>query len=217
MTLAAVDRLVHLLQAFYSIRSERQLMEQLDYDLLFRWFVGLSMDAPVWDASTFSKNRERFLEGDVAQRLLTAILDQPRVQELMSDEHVWVDGTLIQAWALHKSFQPRPPDDKGNGPAALAATAPAAQTLADGNQEREWRGRTRINEYCAVKPAQQLLRPDRGTASLRIHPVKVRREPIKCLVNDRTNAAQRMRQGHRCSATHVAEQRRRLLVPPRIP
>src|SRR5277367_4131936 len=73
-----------LLQAFYSIRSERQLMEQLDYNLLFRWFVGLSMDAPVWDASTFSKNRDRLLEGDVAQNLLSAIITQPRVRALMS-------------------------------------------------------------------------------------------------------------------------------------
>ena len=88
-----------LLQAFYSVRSERQLMEQLDYNLLFRWFLGLAVDAPILDASTFSKNRERFLSGDVAQRLLTAILEQPRVRALMSDEHFSVDGTLIQAWA----------------------------------------------------------------------------------------------------------------------
>ena len=96
-----------LLQAFYSIRSERQLMEQLDYNLLFRWFVGLSMDAPVWDASTFSKNRERLLAGDVAQRLLAAVVGQPRVKALMSHEHFSVDGTLIQAWASQKSFQPK--------------------------------------------------------------------------------------------------------------
>lgn len=81
-----------LLQTSYSIWSERQHMEQLDYNLLFRWFVSLSMDAPVWDASTFSKNRDRFLEGDVAQRLLTAILDQPLVRALMSDEHFSVDA-----------------------------------------------------------------------------------------------------------------------------
>ena len=85
-----------LLQAFYSIRSERQMMEQLDYNLLFRWFVGLSMDAPVWDASTFSKNRERFLAGDVAQRLLAVILASPGASALMSDEHFSVDGTLIR-------------------------------------------------------------------------------------------------------------------------
>ncbi len=113
-----------LLQAFYSVRSERQLMEQLDYNLLFRWFVGLAMDAPVWDASTFSKNRERFLDGDVAQRLLTAILRQPRVQGLMSDEHFSVDGTLIQAWASHKSSSPKPaPDDiTDNGPPEAGRT-----------------------------------------------------------------------------------------------
>ena len=88
-----------LLQAFYSIRSERQLMQQLDYNLLFRWFFGLSMDAPVWDASTFSKNRDRLLDGDVAQRLLTAVVAQPRIKALMSHEHFSIGGTLIQAWA----------------------------------------------------------------------------------------------------------------------
>lgn len=104
----APEKLVRalLLQAFCSVRSERQLMEQLDDNLLFRWFVGLSMDAPVRDASTFSKNRERFLDGDVAQRLLTAILDRPRVKALMSDEHFSVDGTLIQAWVELAKVQP---------------------------------------------------------------------------------------------------------------
>lgn len=82
-------------------------MEQLDYNVLFRWFVGLSMDAPLWDASTFSKNRERLLAGDVAQRLLAAVVGQPRVKALMSNEHFSVDGTLIQAWASHKAFQPK--------------------------------------------------------------------------------------------------------------
>lgn len=96
-----------LLRAF-SVRSERQLMEQLDCSLLFRWFVGLSMDAPVWDATTFGKNRERLLAGDMAQRLLTAVITQPRVQALMSNEHFSVDGTLIQASASHKSFQLKP-------------------------------------------------------------------------------------------------------------
>ena len=80
-----------LLQAFYSVRSERQLMEQIGYNLLFRWFVGLAMDAPVWDATTFSKNRDRLLDGDVAQRLLAAVVAQPRVRALMSDEHFSVD------------------------------------------------------------------------------------------------------------------------------
>jgi transposase len=86
-----------LLQAFYSVRSERQLMEQLDYNLLFRWFVGLAMDAPVWDVTVFTKNRERLLEGDVAARFMSAVLDQPRVKALLSDEHFSVDGSLIEA------------------------------------------------------------------------------------------------------------------------
>src|SRR5271154_3322163 len=116
-----------LLQAFYSIRSERQLMEQLDYNLLFRWFVGLSMDAPVWDASTFSKNRDRLLAGDVAQRLLTAVVAQPRVRALMSDEHFSVDGTLITAWASHKSFQPRTDDTTAPPPPPDAAAPPSGR------------------------------------------------------------------------------------------
>ena len=86
-----------LLQAFYSIRSERQLMERLDHDLLFRWFVGLGIDDPVWDPSTFSKNRDRLLEGDIAARFLTAVLALPRVRRLLSHEHFSVDGTLIKA------------------------------------------------------------------------------------------------------------------------
>ena len=86
-----------LLQAFYSIRSERQLMERLEYDLLFRWFVGIGVDAAVWDHSVFSKNRDRLLEGDIATRFLAAVLDQPRVKKLLSTEHFTVDGTLIEA------------------------------------------------------------------------------------------------------------------------
>lgn len=108
-----------LLQAFYSIRSERQLMEQLDYNLLYRWFVGLNVDEPVWNASTFSKNRERLLERDIAQKLLGIVVNQAREADLLSDEHFTVDGTLIQAWASLKSFQkkdeePPAPDDPGN-------------------------------------------------------------------------------------------------------
>ncbi len=103
-----------LLQAFYSIRSERQLMEQLDYNLLFRWFVGLSMDAAVWDVTVFTKNRERLLAGDVAGKFLAAVLAQPRVRALLSDEHFSVDGTLIEAWASMKSFRAK--DGGGNPP-----------------------------------------------------------------------------------------------------
>ncbi|WP_366554818.1 IS5 family transposase [Aquibaculum sediminis] len=96
-----------LLQAFYSIRSERQLMEQLDYNLLFRWFVGLSVDAPVWNPTVFCKNRDRLIEGEIADQFLAAVLSQPRVKALLSDEHFSVDGTLIEAWASMNSFGPR--------------------------------------------------------------------------------------------------------------
>ncbi len=107
-----------LLQAFYSIRSERQLMERLEFDLLFRWFVGLGIDDAAWDHSTFSKNRDRLLEGDIAAKFLSAVLAQPRVKKLLSTDHFSVDGTLIEAWASIKSFKPRdgsdePPADGG--------------------------------------------------------------------------------------------------------
>jgi len=108
-----------LLQAFYTVRSERQLMEQLDYNLLFRWFVGLGMDDAVWDPTVFSKNRERLLAGKIDRVFFEKILDQARVRRLLSDEHFTVDGTLIEACAGHKSFKPKsskgqPPDDPGN-------------------------------------------------------------------------------------------------------
>src|SRR6266478_3850207 len=105
-----------LLQAFYSVRSERQLMERLEFDLLFRWFVGLGIDDAVWDHSTFSKNRDRLLEGEIAARFLTAVLAQPRIKRLLSNEHFSVDGTLIEAWASMKSFRPKEPPDGGGTP-----------------------------------------------------------------------------------------------------
>jgi transposase len=98
-----------LLQAFYSIRSERQLMERLEFDLLFRWFVGIGVDDAAWDHSVFSKNRERLLEGDIAAGLLSAVLAHPRVKRLLSTDHFSVDGTLIEAWAsmpASAAFQP---------------------------------------------------------------------------------------------------------------
>ena len=104
-----------LLQAIYSIRSERQLMEQLDYNILFRWFVGLGMDDPVWSLTTFTKNRDRLLAGDIAQAFFEAVLIHAETERLLSDEHFTVDGTLLEAWASHKSFRPRqdapPPAD----------------------------------------------------------------------------------------------------------
>ena len=96
-----------LLQAFYTIRSERQLMEQLNYNLLFRWFVGLSVDDPVWVPTVFSKNRDRLLEGDIAAAFMDAVLNLPRVKALLSDEHFSVDGTLIQAWASYEKLPPQ--------------------------------------------------------------------------------------------------------------
>ena len=105
-----------LVQAFYSVRSERQLMEQLDYNLLFRWFVGLSVDEPVWDPTVFSKNRERLLAGDVAAEFMAAVLMLPEVERLLSQEHFSVDGTLIQAWASMKSFRRKDGTDEPPGP-----------------------------------------------------------------------------------------------------
>jgi len=95
-----------LLQAFFGVRSERQLMEQVTYNMLFRWFIGLSMDAPVWDVTVFTKNRDRLLDGDVARLFLNTVLTNPGVKKLLSSEHFSVDGTLIEAWASMKSFQP---------------------------------------------------------------------------------------------------------------
>jgi transposase len=100
-----------LLQVFYTIRSERQLMERLQFDLPFRWFVGMGVDDRAWDRSTFSKNRERLLEGDIAAKLLSAVMAQPRVKRLLSTDHFSVDGALIEAWASMKSFRPRDGSD----------------------------------------------------------------------------------------------------------
>jgi transposase len=100
-----------LLQAFYGIRSERQLMERLEFDLLFRWFVGLGVDDPVWDHSVFSKNRDRLLEGEIAAKFLAAVLAQPKVKRLLSSDHFSVDGTLIEAWASIKSFRKKDGSD----------------------------------------------------------------------------------------------------------
>jgi len=121
-----------LLQAFYSVRSERQLMEQLTDNLLFRWFVGLSMDAAVWDVTVFTKNRERLIEGDIARQFMAVVLNQEAVKALLSDDHFSVDGTLIEAWASMKSFRPK--DGSGEPP------APGR------NGERDFHGEKRSNE-----------------------------------------------------------------------
>ena len=142
-----------LLQAFYSVRSERQLMEQLDYNLLFRWFVGLSMDASIWDATVFTKNRDRLLAGDVAAKFMAAVLSQPRVKRLLSDEHFSVDGTLIEAWASMKSFRPK--DGSGEPPGAGR------------NGERSFRGEQRRNDTHAstTDPEAKLYRKSDGQPS----------------------------------------------------
>ena len=105
-------------QGLYSIRSERLLREEIDYSVLFRWFIGLNLDDPIWSHSTFSKNRERLLAGDVAGAFFDAVLGQARAAGLLSDEHFTVDGTQLEAWASLKSFPPRdtpPPDDEDRG------------------------------------------------------------------------------------------------------
>ncbi|HEV2187178.1 MAG TPA: IS5 family transposase [Stellaceae bacterium] len=121
-----------LLQAFYSIRSERQLVERIEYDLLFRWFVGLGIEDPVWDATSFTKNRDRLLEGEVAQQFLAAVLAQAKVKRLLSSEHFSVDGTLLEAWASVKSFRPKNGSGEPPGPGR--------------NGERDFHGERRKND-----------------------------------------------------------------------
>ena len=124
-----------LLQAFYSIRSERQLMERLEFDLLFRWFVGLGIDDAVWDHSVFSKNRDRLLEGEIAAKFLAAVLTQPTVKQLLSTDHFSVDGTLVEAWASMKSLKPKN-EDRGDEPPVSGGR----------NEEVDFRGEKRSNQ-----------------------------------------------------------------------
>jgi hypothetical protein len=126
-----------LLQAFYSIRSERQWMERQEFVLLFRWFVGLGIDDPAWDHSTFSKNRDRLLDGEIAAKVLAAVLAQPRVKRLLSTDHFSVDGALIEAWASMKSFKPK---------AAGGDDPPAPPASGGRNVEVDFKGQKRSNE-----------------------------------------------------------------------
>ena len=131
-----------LLQALYAIRSERQLMEQVDFNLLYRWFVGLGMDESAWDATVFSKNRDRLLQGEVAQRLLLAVVEQARAQNLLSEEHFTVDGTLLEAWANRNRFAPKdPPPAKGTG--ARAGSCCATRTSSRPTRKRACTRRAR--------------------------------------------------------------------------
>jgi transposase len=136
----APERLIRasLLQILFSIRSERQLMEQMDYNLLFRWFVGLGIDDPVWVPTVFSKNRDRLLTTDMSRKVMAAILAHPQVKPLLSDEHFSVDGTLVKAWASMKSFQPKegtapPQNDDPSGP----PSPPADETSPDTDQAQQ--------------------------------------------------------------------------------
>jgi transposase len=151
----APERLLRaqLLQVLYSIRSERQSCEQLQYNLLFRWFVGLPMDQDAWDHSTFSKNRDRLLEQDVIPELFTEVVAAARGRGLLSEEHFSVDGTLIQAWASHKSYRPKDDPPKGGG---------------RGNKEVDFHGESRTNDSHAsvTDPDARLLRKSKGTGAM---------------------------------------------------
>lgn len=145
----APERLLRasLLQAFYSVRLERQLMEQIDYNLLFRWFVGLGIDDTVWDHSTFSKSRDRLLDADVAAKSLEAVLRHPKVKRLLSDDHFSVDGTLVEAWASLKSFRAK---DGSDEPPAPDATGPAISTAKSAPTTRTRARQTRM-QSCSAK------------------------------------------------------------------
>lgn len=149
------ERLIRasLLQLLYSIRSERQLMERLDFDLLFRWFVGLGIDDAVWDHSVFSKNRDRLLTTEIAQDFLAALLVEPKVKRLLSHEHFSVDGTLLKAWASMKSFRPK--DGSGNPPTGGR------------NGERDFKNETRSNDTheSTTDPDARLHRKGHGQES----------------------------------------------------
>jgi transposase len=148
-----------LLQAFYSIRSERQLMERLEFDLLFRWFVGLGIDDRVWDASSYAKNRDRFLDIDGAGAFLAGVVGHPDVRRQMSRDHFSVDGTLVDAWASMKSFVPK---DGADGGGDDGDTPPGGR-----NAERDFRGEKRSNETHAstTDPDARLYRKGAGQAS----------------------------------------------------
>jgi len=163
-----------LLQAFFSVRSERQLMEQITYNMMFRWFVGLSLDAPVWDVTVFTKNRDRLLQGDIARVFLAAILADPAVVPLLSDEHFSVDGTLIEAWASMKSFKPK--DGTGEPPAGGR------------NGEVDFRGTPRSNETHAstTDPDARLYKKAAGQAAKLCHMGHVLTENRHGLVVDAT-------------------------------
>ena len=147
-----------LIQVFFSVRSERQLMEQIRYNLLYRWFVGLAIDDEVWDHSVFSKNRDRLLEHAVVERFFTEVMQLAEQRKLLSKEHFSVDGTLIQAWASHKSFVPK----DGGGGAGGGGAGGGRNSLAD------WKGKPRSNDTHASKtdPDARLFRKGKSQAAI---------------------------------------------------
>jgi len=163
-----------LLQALFTVRSERQLMQQITYNMLFRWFVGLAMDAPVWDVTVFTKNRDRLLEGDIARGFLAAILADPQVTPLLSSEHFSVDGTLIEAWA---ELAKVPPASAGGMPAegSMKSFRPkdgSGEPPGPGrNGDRDFRGEKRSNETHAstTDPDARLFKKAAGQASRLCH------------------------------------------------
>ncbi len=137
-----------LLQMLYSVRSERMLMEEIDYNILFRWFVGLNLDDEVWDATVFTKNRDRLLEAEVAKEFLSLVVEQARGQGWASDEHFTVDGSLLEAWASVKSFQPKnkksgpPPDDPEIPRWIIAARSARTKRMSrKAIRKRSWRAK----------------------------------------------------------------------------
>ena len=182
------ERLIRasLLQILFSVRSERQLMEQMDYNLMFRWFVGLGIDDPVWVPTVFTKNRDRLLSTEMSRKVMAAILAHREVSPLLSDEHFSVDGTLVKAWASMKSFQPKaetaPPDEDGPGdpPASDTTPDPAASetpteidpmprnTKPHRNAEVDFKGEKRSNATHASKtdPDARLYKKSPGTGAM---------------------------------------------------
>lgn len=152
-----------LLQAFYTVRSERQLMEQLNFNLLFRWFVGLSIDDPVWDATVFCKNRDRLLDGDIAAKFFGNVVNLPQVRKLLSSDHFSVDGTLIEAWASMKSFVPK---DGGDPPAGNGDSQSRGR-----NAERDFHGERRKNDThgSTTDPDSRLFRKGAGKEAKLCH------------------------------------------------
>ncbi|MFN3647161.1 MAG: IS5 family transposase, partial [Gemmobacter sp.] len=181
----APERLIRasLIQILFSVRSERQLMEQMQYNLMFRWFVGLGIDDPVWVPTVFTKNRDRLLTTDMSRKVMAAILAHREVAPLLSDEHFSVDGTLVKAWASMKSFQPKaddtpPDDDPGNPPGPETTTEDQPQTTdtdpmsrptrQSRNAEVDFRGEKRSNATHAstTDPEARLYKKSPGTGAM---------------------------------------------------